>query len=122
MPASDFVGIMSHIGFVGDPLVHTQHHLGASKWRKISNEEAVGYHQLRVCASIFFCYVSMCFFDFGYSHERHISYEGYLYIRFLRVFSPLRKIRAWLSCRTFSHSKGDYILAKAASLTNTFSE
>ncbi|KAL8766421.1 MAG: hypothetical protein Q9209_006797 [Squamulea sp. 1 TL-2023] len=47
MSAENFVGIMSHIGFVGDPLVHTQHHIGASKWEKISDEEAVGYHQLR---------------------------------------------------------------------------
>ncbi|KAL8909512.1 MAG: hypothetical protein Q9207_000192 [Kuettlingeria erythrocarpa] len=47
MSAEDFVGIMSHVGFVGDPLVHTQHHIGASKWEKVSEEEAVGYHQLR---------------------------------------------------------------------------
>lgn len=47
MSAEDFVGIMSHVGFVGDPLVHTQHHIGASKWQKLSEEEAVGYHQLR---------------------------------------------------------------------------
>ncbi len=47
MPASDFVGILSHIGFVGDPLVHTQHHIGASKWQKISSEEVIGHHQLR---------------------------------------------------------------------------
>ena len=53
MPATDFVGIMSHIGFVGDPLVHTQHHIGASKWQKISDEEVVGFHQLRVCTEPF---------------------------------------------------------------------
>jgi scytalone dehydratase len=47
MTAEDFVGIMSHIGFVGDPLVHTQHHIGASKWTKVSNEEVIGHHQLR---------------------------------------------------------------------------
>jgi len=47
MPAEDFVGIMSHIGFVGDPLVHTQHHIGASKWQKISEDEVIGHHQLR---------------------------------------------------------------------------
>lgn len=47
MPAADFVGILSHIGFVGDPLVHTQHHIGASKWEKLSEVEVVGHHQLR---------------------------------------------------------------------------
>ncbi|KAL8715830.1 MAG: hypothetical protein Q9220_000497 [cf. Caloplaca sp. 1 TL-2023] len=47
MTAEEFVGIMSHVGFVGDPLVHTQHHIGASKWQKVSQEEAIGYHQLR---------------------------------------------------------------------------
>lgn len=47
MSREEFVSIMSHVGLVGDPLVHTQHHIGASKWQKISEEEAVGYHQLR---------------------------------------------------------------------------
>ena len=47
MPAEEFVRVMSHIGFVGDPLVHTQHHIGASKWSKISDDEAIGHHQLR---------------------------------------------------------------------------
>lgn len=47
MPAEEFVRVMSNIGFVGDPLVHTQHHIGASKWAKISDEEAIGHHQLR---------------------------------------------------------------------------
>ena len=47
MPANDFVDIMSHIGFIGDPLVHTQHHIGASKWHKLSEESIIGHHQLR---------------------------------------------------------------------------
>ena len=47
MPMEEFVGIMSHVGFVGDPLVHTQHHIGASKWRKLSDTEVIGWHQLR---------------------------------------------------------------------------
>jgi len=47
MPSEEFVAMMSHTGFVGDPLVHTQHHIGASKWQKISNEEVIGHHQLR---------------------------------------------------------------------------
>ena len=47
MPADDFVRIMAQMGFVGDPLVHTQHHIGASKWEKLSEEEVVGHHQLR---------------------------------------------------------------------------
>lgn len=47
MPADEFVAIMSHVGFVGDPLVHTQHHIGASKWQKVSSDEVIGHHQLR---------------------------------------------------------------------------
>lgn len=37
----------SNPGFVGDPLVDTQHHLGGSKYVKVSDEEILGYHQLR---------------------------------------------------------------------------
>lgn len=47
LPAEEFVGIMSHAGFLGDPLIHTQHHLGASKWEKLSEDEVLGHHQLR---------------------------------------------------------------------------
>lgn len=47
MKAADFLGIMSHVGFVGDPLVHTQHHIGASKWEKVNDEFVIGHHQLR---------------------------------------------------------------------------
>lgn len=47
MPADDFVGIMSHVGFIGDPLVHTQHHIGASKWQVLPDGEVIGHHQLR---------------------------------------------------------------------------
>ena len=41
------MGVISHAGFLGDPLIHTQHHLGASKWEKLSEEEVIGHHQLR---------------------------------------------------------------------------
>ena len=34
-------------GFVGDPLVHTQHFLGGSKFVKVSDTEAYGDFQLR---------------------------------------------------------------------------
>ncbi|MCJ1479891.1 hypothetical protein MMC06_000045 [Schaereria dolodes] len=47
MPAEEFVAMMSQPGFLGDPLIHTQHHIGASKWEKLSDDDAVGYHQLR---------------------------------------------------------------------------
>lgn len=47
MAADEFVNIMSNVGFVGDPLVHTQHHIGASKWQKMSDHSVVGHHQLR---------------------------------------------------------------------------
>lgn len=47
MAADEFVGLMAQVGSVGDPLVHTQHLIGISKWQKISDEEIIGHHQLR---------------------------------------------------------------------------
>ncbi|KAK5057511.1 centractin- actin- protein of the dynactin complex [Exophiala bonariae] len=47
LPAEEFVGMVSSEGFVGDPLVDTQHFLGGSKFEKISDDEVFGYHQLR---------------------------------------------------------------------------
>ncbi|KZF21406.1 Scytalone dehydratase [Xylona heveae TC161] len=47
MSSEEFVAMVSHHGFVGDPLVNTQHFIGASKWERISEDEAIGYHQLR---------------------------------------------------------------------------
>lgn len=47
MPSDEFVHIMSHVGFVCDPLVRTQHHIGASRWQKIREDYVVGHHQLR---------------------------------------------------------------------------
>jgi scytalone dehydratase len=31
----------------GDPLLHTQHLIGSSKWEKTSNVEILGLHQVR---------------------------------------------------------------------------
>lgn len=47
MSASEFVDMMSSPGFVGDPLVHTQHFLGGSKFVKKSDTEVYGDFQLR---------------------------------------------------------------------------
>lgn len=47
MPAEEFVAMVSSHGFVGDPLVDTQHFIGASKFQKVSDEESIGDHQLR---------------------------------------------------------------------------
>ena len=33
---------------LGDPLLKTQHFVGASKWEKVSDTEVIGWHQLRV--------------------------------------------------------------------------
>lgn len=43
----DFVAIFSDHGFVGDPLVDTQHFIGGSRYEKASETEALGDHQLR---------------------------------------------------------------------------
>ena len=47
MPREQFIHIMSHMGFVSDPLVCTQHHIGASKWQKVKDDIVIGHHQLR---------------------------------------------------------------------------
>ena len=33
---------------IGDPLLRTQHFIGGTKWEKVSDDEIIGYHQLRV--------------------------------------------------------------------------
>ena len=33
---------------LGDPLLKTQHFVGASRWEKVSDTEVIGWHQLRV--------------------------------------------------------------------------
>ena len=48
MPADDFVKLVSGPTVLGDPDLMTQHFVGASKWEQISEDEVVGYHQLRV--------------------------------------------------------------------------
>ena len=47
MPRDDFINAMRHRGLVGDMCIRTQHHIGASKWEKQSNDYIIGHHQLR---------------------------------------------------------------------------
>jgi hypothetical protein len=48
MPAEEFVAMVSDRKVLGDPTLMTQHFQGASKWEKVSDDEIIGYHQLRV--------------------------------------------------------------------------
>ena len=48
MPADEYVAMASDPHVLGDPLLKTQHFIGASKWEKVSDTEVVGWHQLRV--------------------------------------------------------------------------
>jgi scytalone dehydratase len=48
MPAAEFVAMASDPAVLGNPLLMTQHFIGASRWEKVSDTEVVGYHQLRV--------------------------------------------------------------------------
>ena len=48
LPADEFVAMASDPHVLGDPLLKTQHFIGASKWEKVSDNEAIGWHQLRV--------------------------------------------------------------------------
>lgn len=44
MPAEEFIGMVSSLEFLGDPLVRTQHLMGAAKYERISDTEIVGHH------------------------------------------------------------------------------
>jgi scytalone dehydratase len=47
MPASEFLAMMSAPNFLGDPLVRTQHLMGASKYERLSDGKIIGHHQIR---------------------------------------------------------------------------
>jgi scytalone dehydratase len=47
MTAADFIAMISAPGFLGDPLLKTQHLLGACEWEKVSDDYIIGHQQLR---------------------------------------------------------------------------
>ena len=53
MPAEAYIRVVSDGGFLGDPLVKTQHLLGATWWERVSDTEVVGHHQLRAAHNHF---------------------------------------------------------------------
>ncbi|MCJ1341144.1 centractin- actin- protein of the dynactin complex [Bachmanniomyces sp. S44760] len=74
MNSEDFVGMISDPGFLGDPLVKTQHLLGATEWEKVSDTEVIGHHQLRA-AHLRYTDSSMQRIDRrGHSHATNIHY------------------------------------------------
>lgn len=48
MPAEEFIAMISDPNVLGNPLLKTQHFIGGTKWEKVSDDEIIGYHQLRV--------------------------------------------------------------------------
>ncbi|KAK9784072.1 putative Dehydratase [Seiridium cardinale] len=48
MAADDFIPLASNPHFLGDPLLKTQHFIGASRWEETSKDEITGRHQVRV--------------------------------------------------------------------------
>jgi len=48
MPAEEFIGMISSPLVLGDKTLMTQHFCGASKYEKVSDDEIIGWHQLRV--------------------------------------------------------------------------
>ena len=48
MPATEFIAMISSPTVLGNPLLKTQHFIGGTRWEKVSDTEAIGYHQLRV--------------------------------------------------------------------------
>jgi len=48
MPADEFLAMISDVSLLGNPLLRTQHFIGGTRWEKVSDDEVIGYHQLRV--------------------------------------------------------------------------
>lgn len=48
MPIDEFIAMASNPHVIGNPLLKTQHFVGATKWVKTSDTEITGYHQMRV--------------------------------------------------------------------------
>ncbi|KAJ5469757.1 hypothetical protein N7530_007114 [Penicillium desertorum] len=48
MPRDEFILMASNPHFLGNPLLKTQHFVGLSTWEKVSEDQIVGHHQLRV--------------------------------------------------------------------------
>jgi scytalone dehydratase len=48
MPAAEFLTMASDPAVLGNPLLKTQHFIGGTRWEKVSDDEIIGWHQLRV--------------------------------------------------------------------------
>jgi len=48
MSADDFVAMASDPSVLGDKTLRTQHFIGGTKWERVSDDEVIGWHQLRV--------------------------------------------------------------------------
>jgi scytalone dehydratase len=48
MPAEEFIGMISDKKVLGDKRLKTQHFCGGSKFEQVSEDEIMGWHQLRV--------------------------------------------------------------------------
>ena len=47
VPSEEFISMMSSPAFLGDPLIRTQHLMGAYKFERVSETEVIGHHQIR---------------------------------------------------------------------------
>ncbi|EKD13942.1 uncharacterized protein L3040_005447 [Drepanopeziza brunnea f. sp. 'multigermtubi'] len=48
MPSDEFIIMASNPAVLGNPLLKTQHFIGGTRWEKVSDDEIIGWHQLRV--------------------------------------------------------------------------
>ena len=53
MSAADYMKMVTHPGFLGDPTIKTQHLLGQTWWEKVSETEVIGHHQLRAAHQVY---------------------------------------------------------------------
>lgn len=53
MPADEYMAMVQHPSFLGDPCTMTQHLVGATYYEKISDTETIGRHQIRAAHQVY---------------------------------------------------------------------
>ena len=73
MESEEFISMMSSPDLVGDPLVHTQHLLGAVRYECVNESEIVAIHQIRAAHQRYsdLSRVNVAYRGHGYGNVKH---------------------------------------------------
>ena len=93
MPAETYMRMVSDPGFLGDPLVKTQHLLGATQWEQLSETEVIGHHQLRAAHNRSTGLTLQCVDRRGHGHPTNEHF--YKRINGTWKFAGLRPTVSW---------------------------